>query len=322
LRKKSVQFSVVILGLGRIGIGYDRKLPSASHVLTHARAFHLQPGFKLVGAFDPCPSKRSRFERDYREPAYASIPKLLREKKPDVVVIASPTGTHRKLAETTLRLGTCRAILCEKPLTMNRADSEAVVRACRAKKIPLYVNFIRRADPGVLEVKRRIETGRLRGPFKAVVWYGKGLLHSGSHFLDLLSFWLGPVRGGTLIARGQRRIGNYREPDCRFAFKKGSAVFLAAGNGHVSQGTVEIIWRNGRLSMEKSGAVRWQPRARPGDHRPQPRIETLPGDMQRYQMHVAEQLHAALAGQKNILCTGGEALRCQKWIHRVLRYGC
>lgn len=301
-------------------MGYDRNLPSASHVLTHARALHLQPGFKLVGAFDPRPSKRSRFQRHYRQTTCSTVAKLLQEKTPDLVVVASPTATHRQLIETILKQRTCRAILCEKPLTMSRADSEAVVRACRQKKIQLYVNFIRRVDPAVLEVKRRIEAGRFQGPFKAVVWYGKGLLHTGSHFLDLLSFWLGPVRGATLIANGRRRVNHDEEPDCRFAFKKGSAVFLAAGDGRVSHGTLEIICRNGHLSLEKNATIRWQSRVRPGGHALRPHVETLRGDMGRYQARVAKELHAALAGRKNILCTGAEALRCQRWIHEVLRH--
>jgi len=320
LRKTTARYSAVILGLGKIGMGYDRNLPSASHVLTHARALHLQPGFKLVGAFDPRPSKRSWFQRHYRQATCSSAAKILQEKTPDLVVVASPTGTHRQLIETTIRQVPCRAILCEKPLTMSCADSEAMVRACRRKKIQLYVNFIRRADPAVLEVKRRIEAGRLQGPFKAVVWYGKGLLHTGSHFLDLLSFWLGPVRAGTLIAKGRKRANPDGEPDCCFAFKKGSAVFLAAGDGRLSQGTVEIICRNGRLSVERNGTIRWQPRARGGRHDFHKHVQTLPGDMRRYQARVAEQLHAALAGRKNILCTGAEALRCQRWIHEVLRH--
>ena len=321
LKRPAKKFSVAILGLGGIGMGYDRNLPANSYILTHARAFHLHPGLELVGGCDLSAKKRDEFQRIYRKPAYASATRLLNEKKPEVVVVAAPTPAHRKVVTTILKSGKCRAILCEKPLTMSRAESDAVVRVCREKKISLFVNFIRRADPAVLEVKRRIDTGCLRGPFKAVVWYGKGLLHTGSHFLDLLYFWLGPVRESARISNGRSLASGDGEPDCRFVFEKGNAVFLAAGDGHVSSGTVEMICRNGRLTVDKNGTIQWQPWVRRQEGRDSQSCgEIIFGDMRRYQARVAEQLHHALLGKKNCLCTGAQALACQIHIHESLRH--
>ena len=31
----------------------------------------------------------------------------------------------------------------------------------------------------------------MRPPIKGVCWYSKGLLNNGSHFINLLEFWLG-----------------------------------------------------------------------------------------------------------------------------------
>jgi hypothetical protein len=45
LKKNIRKFSVAILGLGKIGMGYDKGLRGDTHVYTHARAFDLHPGF-------------------------------------------------------------------------------------------------------------------------------------------------------------------------------------------------------------------------------------------------------------------------------------
>jgi len=49
--------SVLIVGLGQIGMGYDLGLPP-QNVLSHARAFQNCPGFRVIGGVDPDPKER------------------------------------------------------------------------------------------------------------------------------------------------------------------------------------------------------------------------------------------------------------------------
>ena len=131
---------------------------------------------------------------------------MFKETQPEVVVVASPTSEHKKSVVSALSGKKVLAILCEKPLATNIEDSIQIVQACKTKKKPLYVNFIRRADPGILEVKKRIKSRQIKGPFKSVVWYSKGLLHNGSHFVDLMTFWLGPIKGVSLIGSKKKTL--------------------------------------------------------------------------------------------------------------------
>lgn len=77
----------------------------------------------------------------------------------DGVVIATPTAHHpddlRAVADAGL------PCLCEKPLSLDLAASEAVLAYADAAGIELQVGFQRRFDPGFVEMKRLIDTGAL-----------------------------------------------------------------------------------------------------------------------------------------------------------------
>lgn len=304
-------------------MGYDQKLPATKYVYTHARAFHIHTGFSLVGAYDPDANKRKLFQKHYKKPVFSCARSLLDKTRPEVVIVASPTSKHKKSVTEALVEKKVQAILCEKPLAEKIETSMRMVKACKKKRKALYVNFIRRADAGILEVKKRIKSGRMRNPFQAVVWYSKGLLHNGSHFVDLLTFLLGPIQGADIVRQGRNTPATSGTPCCRFDFKTGSTFFLPINVKNFLHNTCEIIARNGRLRIEGSGEVFWQEiNPHPhflGRHALGQQRELLGANMGKYQLRIADQLYRALQGQKHTLCTGQEALKSQKWIEKVLR---
>ena len=109
-------YTAAIVGVGNIGMLYDRHLPADEFVLTHARAFQLHPDFQLVGVAEPNPELREDFTQTYRSPAFPTLDDLLAHASPDVVVVASPTSSHQQVVEEVLQRCRPRAILCEKPL--------------------------------------------------------------------------------------------------------------------------------------------------------------------------------------------------------------
>jgi hypothetical protein len=84
------------------------------------------------------------------------------------------------------------------------------------------------------------------------------------------------------------------------------------------------VAQNGRLRLETDGTILWQV-AEPnpyfsGRRKLNVQPEVIRGDMARYQLNIAEQLHRALVGEKHALCSASAALISQKWIHKILRY--
>jgi predicted dehydrogenase len=300
-----------IVGLGQIGLFADLTLNSAEHLYSHARALSLHPDFKLVGAADAFAENRRAFSAHYAIPAVASISELA-SFEPELLVIATPTAGHEQHIEEALAKLRPRAILCEKPLSYSLTSARAMVEACEKAGISLYVNYIRRADPAVIEVRQRLLDGRIASPVKGVAWYSKGLYNNGSHFIDLLQYWLGPVQQNSLLKAG-RKVGNDVEPDFRLVFDQGEVSFLAAREEDFSHYTVELVARNGRLRYDLGGEKVWWQAAIPSCVSPGytvldalPRM--LPGELNRIQWHIAQQLAQALTGMDNSLCTGREAL--------------
>ena len=314
-------FSAVLVGLGQIGMGYDHHLPEDTHVLSHVRALRRHPMFRLLAAVDLNPDLRQKFSVDTDLPAYNRVADLPAQVRADVVVVASPTATHPDVLDDVLTRMRPRAILCEKPLASVLAESEAMVEACRQAGVPLFVNFIRRADPAVREVQARIEDGRIAGPLKAVVWYSKGMLHNGSHFVDLMTCWLGPIRDGRIIAPGQRVGDNDADADFLLEHERGAALFCAVREECFSHYTVEIVAASGRLRYERGGEILWQgveaDAQIPGYRRLARAAQPIANDMDRYQLYVMTELARALRGDGHSLCFGEEALISQGWLERL-----
>jgi hypothetical protein len=147
--------TAAIVGLGKIGMLYDKHLAPSEFVLSHARALDLHDDFELVGAVDPNPALCDDFERLYGAPAYENLSQMMAQVLPDVVVVASPTPTHEGVLNQVLAHYSPKAFLCEKPLAYEGAAGQRMVEACARARVPIYVNYIRRADPGVQEVKAR-----------------------------------------------------------------------------------------------------------------------------------------------------------------------
>jgi hypothetical protein len=61
-----MKFSVVIIGLGNIGMLYDINLPKKKNILTHCNAFAQHPEFELIGGVETNSELRSSFEAEYQ----------------------------------------------------------------------------------------------------------------------------------------------------------------------------------------------------------------------------------------------------------------
>ena len=53
-----------------------------------------------------------------------------------------------------------------------------------------------------------------------MVWYSKGLAHNGSHFINLLTYWLGPIKESCGISKGPLLDNQNIEPDFSLTFEK------------------------------------------------------------------------------------------------------
>ena len=314
----------LVIGLGQIGMGYDLEHDPSVAVYSHARAISLHSDFELVGGVDSSLLQRSTFEKHYASPAFDNISEALLQLQPSVVIIASPSESHAAVLDEVLSQIKPKIILCEKPLAYDLADASKMVDACDSSGVSLYVNYPRRADPGVIEVKRRIENNEISAPIKSVVWYSKGFLNNGSHFFNLIEFWLGNFIRFNLIDAGRLWDKVDPEPDVVVEFERGTVTFISAWEEAFSHYTLELLSQSGRLRYEQGGvSIAWQSvQSDPnfsGYKILNAEPEMIANGMNRYQWHVFDQLAASLADKHNTLCTGRQALATLEDMHEIIK---
>ncbi len=177
--------------------------------------FYKCSGSKLTAVMRRDAAKAQDYARRHSVPkAYADADALIADNNVDAVYIATPPGTHEHYAMKALAAG--KPCYVEKPMARNTAEARRMVEAFGAKNVPLFVAYYRRALPRFLKAKQLIDSGALGSLQKVSYRYadaamarpqspppwrlraeesGGGLfLDMGSHALDMLDFWLGPLK--------------------------------------------------------------------------------------------------------------------------------
>jgi predicted dehydrogenase len=317
-----MKLRALVVGLGQIGMEYDLQEDPSNYILTHARAFHSHPNFTLVGGVDTNHSRLIIFREKYHCKGYNNLLIALTELQPQVVAVSVPTYLHYQIINQILDFNCIKVILCEKPLDYSLTQASSIINNCRSKDVKLFVNYMRRSDRAVKEIKRRIETGLIAQPIKGVCWYSKGIIHNGSHFLNLLQYWLGEVIDFKMINYGRTLENNDLEPDVKFFFDCGAVIFLAAKEEHYSHYSIELISKSGRLHYQQGGQkISWQNVVEDPIYNNYKSLESIEtsmfSDLNKIQWHVVDQIHANLNGIESSLCDAEDALQTLKVLSKI-----
>lgn len=313
-------YSAVVVGLGSIGQGYD--YDTEGLILTHARAFARHPGFELLAGVDPNAYQRERFEQQYHLPAYPDCAALLAAVNPEVMALSVPTSLHAATLMQVLAAHP-KAVLCEKPLAQTLTDAQRMVAAAATAGCTLAVNYVRRFDPGVQELKHAIDARQYGEIYKGVAWYSKGLRNNGTHLVDLLRYLLGEANGYALIELGRKWQQLDPEPDFRIRFGATEVYFLSARGECFSHFHIELLATGGRLVYADGGS---DIRARrvcndpvfSGYRQLDPQNFRFCADMGRYQWHALESLYQHLNNGTALASDGVSALATQELVENII----
>lgn len=182
---------VGIVGCGRIAGMEDH--PGNPHITTHARAIHAHAGYRLAACCDPDPARAEAFARRWGGQAFTNLGNLLDRGGVDVVVIAASTPAHSPLLNLLFDRDGDETVICEKPLVESRLEWESLKPKLKAAARPWAVNFPRRYDAAHRALRDRLHTGELGPLLSFHAHVAKGLMHNGSHMVDLLLFLLGDI---------------------------------------------------------------------------------------------------------------------------------
>ncbi len=181
----------------------------------HAPAFAQDPGFKIVGVasgrLDNARRAAEEFGAGYATEDWKA---MLDQVEADLISIATPVDLHYPVARAALERK--RHVLCEKPFAMNVAQAKELAALAKAQGVVNVVNHEFRFMPSRALLSRLIEEGKLgrlehlaiqdritgwaRDPARPRGWLadrkrGGGYLGAlGSHHVDAITHWGGPVR--------------------------------------------------------------------------------------------------------------------------------
>ena len=145
------QIGIGVIGAGRMGSVHARLI---------ARSV---PEARLAGIADlNLRAARRLAEELGGPPTFGSVDELVTAPGVDAVLIAASSNGHLAAIRGAAAAG--RDILCEKPIALTMADTDAAIAAVDAAGVRFQVGFMRRWDPDYARARARLASGALGRP--------------------------------------------------------------------------------------------------------------------------------------------------------------
>ena len=261
-------FKTGIIGCGRIGSILEED-PLRGKPCTHTGGFSALSNVKIVAGCDIDKNRLKKFGQKWKvKKLYTDYHDMLRDNALDILCIATWTNQHATMALDGIRAGV-KGIFCEKPIDVDIKLARKLVRTCKQKNIPLLINHERRWDAYYQKAYKLIQAGKI-GEIRTIIgnalsWkpgtlpvsqYGGGpLFHDGTHLIDLLLYFGGPIKwvsGHVTRPRGKR----YIEETARamIGFQNNATGFIEGGGARkYFNFELDIQGSEGRLLIGNAG---------------------------------------------------------------------
>ncbi|HJU69147.1 MAG TPA: Gfo/Idh/MocA family oxidoreductase [Gemmatimonadaceae bacterium] len=250
---------LVLVGCGRIS---DR----------HFDAIAAMPELTLAGVCDDVPERARAAGERLGVPAFTNYSAMLKETEAHAAVICTPSGLHPRHGIMAAERGL--HVICEKPMATRLEEADALVRACDAADVHLFVVKQNRLNPGVQLLKKAMQQGRFGRTYMASVrvfwnrpqqyydmatWRGTwefdggAFMNQASHYVDLLQWLMGPVESVTAkTATLARRIQTEDTGAALLRFRDGALGVLEVTMltfPHNLEGSITILGERGTVRI-------------------------------------------------------------------------
>lgn len=130
---------------------------------THAKAYGLIPGSKVVGVADIEHDRADSLAGEIGCRAYYSLEQLLKEADVDAVDLTLPTYLHSQAAVPAAESG--KHVICEKPMALTLKQADDMIRAAKRNHVELMIAHVIRFWPEwayLAEKVKEKEFGRIK----------------------------------------------------------------------------------------------------------------------------------------------------------------
>jgi predicted dehydrogenase len=239
-------------------------------------AFNQVPHSRLIAVTGRNPEHVQDFARRHAIPKwFPDSERLINDPEVDAIYIATPPDSHASYTLQAARAG--KPVYVEKPMARTYAECQAMITACKAANVPLFVAYYRRCLPAFLKIKELMDGGAI-GSVRCIAtrlilpphpedripgqlpWRvrpeisGGGYLYDlASHQIDYLDFLFGSYT--SIASQFSNQAGWYRAEDVIAAawthssgvLGSGTWCFTAAPGQRIDQ--TEIIGSQGRITF-------------------------------------------------------------------------
>ena len=216
------KLKIALVGAGRVAQHYKKMLDSSA-----------VSDFLIVGVCDVDLDAANILSKHWNCKSFKTISSLLKEAKPDLVIILTPSGLHFEHVEQALNAN-CN-VLVEKPATMIPEDAYKIIEMANQKRLMLGVAFQNRMNPAMTCLSNAIASSRFGQITTATIrlrwcryqsyyedgWHGTwendgGVINQQAiHHVDALRWLLGPV--DSVCATVENRVNNLEAEDTMVA---------------------------------------------------------------------------------------------------------
>ena len=302
-------------------------------------------GAELAAVCDIVAAKAQRVAEPFGVPFYTDMHEMCRRERFDVLVILTESGRHAEHVIALAPYG--KHIVVEKPMALTLDDADAMIEACDAAGIKLFVVKQNRFNVPVVKLREALETGRFgklvlgtvrvrwcrtqayydQDPWRGTWAYDGGILsNQASHHVDLLEWMMGDV--ASVFAKSATALVDIEAEDTAVVvlrFRSGALGIIEATTaarprdleGSISilgeQGTVEI----GGFAVNEMKTWQFEP-TQPGDDEVMARYSVNPPNVygfghQAYYEHVVD----CIRGDRRQLVDGLEGRRSLELISAI-----
>ncbi|MEZ4752925.1 MAG: Gfo/Idh/MocA family oxidoreductase [Bdellovibrionota bacterium] len=238
-----------VIGCGSVASGVDS--PDTEHVLSHGKAINAHPKFSLSACYDLVTESANEFQKKWgAEKVHLSIDEVF-EAPYDLYVICSSTDSHYELLDQALE-SNCKGIICEKPLVSNLDELCRIEDKVLGTDKKILVNFTRRFDKAHQELAEYLEDQPLGPLLQFNAHVSKGIVHNGSHLVDMLLWFFGGISSLDQISgskKGDDLIGCFR-----LVLENGiEGIIQVVEDLDYSLFDLDLIYKEGRASLRNIG---------------------------------------------------------------------
>jgi UDP-N-acetyl-2-amino-2-deoxyglucuronate dehydrogenase len=253
--------SFALVGCGRISVRHSQLLGEG-----------IIKGAKLVGVCDVVRAKAEKTGSKHNVPFFQDMHVMMTQVKPDVVVVLTESGYHARDVIALAAYG--KHIMVEKPMALTLADADAMIRACDAARIKLFVVKQNRFNVPVVKLREAVEANRFGKMVMGTVrvrwcrpqayydqdpWRGTWALDGGvlanqaSHHVDLLEWMMGDVE--SVFAMARTALADIETEDTAIAVLKFTSGALGVIEATTAtrpkdlEGSISILGANGSVEI-------------------------------------------------------------------------